>query len=153
MLTIGTKAPDITVMDHTGKPFSLSDAWHHHSVVLFFYPKADTPICTKEACAFRDALADLEARDAMVIGVSTDDVAGQRAFSERYKLPFVLLCDTEGKLSDAYKVRSFFGLLGGRVTYVIDKQGVIRAAYSARLEADGHVQQALRALETDQRNS
>jgi peroxiredoxin len=75
MLTIGTKAPDITVMDHTGKPFSLSDAWHHHSVVLFFYPKADTPICTKEACAFRDALADLEARDAMVIGVSTDDVA------------------------------------------------------------------------------
>jgi peroxiredoxin Q/BCP len=63
------------------------------------------------------------------------------------------LCDTEGKLSDAYKVRSFFGLLGGRVTYVIDKQGVIRAAYSARLEADGHVQQALRALETDQRNS
>ena len=152
MLTLGTKAPDLTVMDHTGKPFTLSDAWHHHTVVLFFYPKADTPICTKEACAFRDALADLEARDAMVIGVSTDDVAAQRAFSERYKLPFVLLCDTENKLSDAYKVRSLFGLLGGRVTYVIDKKGMVRAAYSARMEANGHVQQALRALEDQGRS-
>jgi thioredoxin-dependent peroxiredoxin len=147
MLSVGTAAPDLTLLDHTGQPFTLSHAWKERNVVLFFYPKADTPICTKEACAFRDALADVEARDAMIIGVSTDGVEAQRAFSERYKLPFVLLCDTEGRMGEAYAIRSFFGLLAGRVTYVIDRKGIIRAAYSARLEADGHVQQALRALE------
>jgi thioredoxin-dependent peroxiredoxin len=147
MLSVGTAAPDLTLLDHRGQPFTLSHAWQERNVVLFFYPKADTPICTKEACAFRDALADVEARNAMIIGVSTDGVEAQRAFSERYKLPFVLLCDTEGRMGAAYAIRSFFGLLAGRVTYVIDRKGIIRAAYSARLEADGHVQQALRALE------
>lgn len=152
MLHIGSPAPDLTLNDQHGRPFTLSHAWRDKNVVLFFYPKAETAVCTKEACAFRDALADVEARNAMIIGVSNDSVGAQRAFSERWKLPFVLLSDPDGRLATAYGARMFFGLIPGRVTYVIDRQGTIRGAYSAMLEAEGHVQKALAALEAQGRS-
>lgn len=152
MLPIGSPAPDLTLNDQNGKPFTLSHAWRDRNVVLFFYPKAGTAVCTKEACSFRDALADVQAHNAMIIGVSSDSVAEQRAFGEQWKLPFVLLSDPKGALSTAYGARKLFGLFPGRVTYVIDRKGIIRGAYSAMLEAEGHVQQALATLEAQGRS-
>lgn len=147
MLPIGSAAPDLTLPDHEGRPFRLAEAWRDAHVVIFFYPKAHTSVCTQEACAFRDALADVEARNAVIIGISNDDVATQQSFRDAYRLPFVLLSDTEGKAAKAYGARAFFGLMSGRVTYVIERGGIIRGAYSAMMQTEGHVQQALRVLE------
>lgn len=147
MLPIGSAAPDLTLTDHEGRPFRFADAWRTAHVVLFFYPKSYTSVCTQEACAFRDALADVEARNAVIIGVSSDDVATQHGFRNAYQLPFTLLSDTDGHAAKAYCARAFFGLMSGRVTYVIERGGIIRGAYSALTQAEAHVQQALRALE------
>ena len=147
MLHIGSKAPDLTLRDHEGRPFRLADAWSDKHVVLFFYPKAHTSVCTKEACAFRDALANITAKGAVIIGISNDDSATQQDFRSMYQLPFMLLSDADGQAASAYGVRSFFGLMSGRVTYVVQQGGIIRGAYSGLLKADAHVQQALRTLE------
>lgn len=145
MLTLGTIAPDFTLPDHTGRPITLSSLRGRH-VVLFFYPAADTRVCTLEACAFRDAFAALEGLDAVVLGISGDGREAQHAFASRWGLPFSLLCDTEGRVQRAYEVRTLFGLAPGRVTYVIDRAGVVRAAHRGMLEAEGHVRAALEAL-------
>jgi peroxiredoxin Q/BCP len=147
MLNPGTPAPDLVLADQDGKPFTLSSAWRDSNVVLFFYPKAGTTVCTKEACAFRDAFADLQARNAIVVGISRDGSEAQRAFASQWNLPFKLLADVQGKAHRAYAVDSLFGLIPGRVTYVIGKGGVIRNAHSALLQSDGHVQDALNALD------
>lgn len=146
MLEPGTPAPDLVLADQDGKPFTLSSAWLDANVVLFFYPKAGTRVCTKEACAFRDAFADLQARNTVVIGISRDGSEAQRAFASRWELPFKLLADKGGKAHDVYGVNTFFGLIPGRVTYVIGKGGVIIKAHSALFESEGHVQEALNAL-------
>jgi len=146
MLRPGTPAPDLVLADQHGKSFTLSSAWQDANVVLFFYPKAGTAVCTKEACAFRDAFADLQAKNAIVIGISKDGSEAQRAFASRWNLPFTLLADTSGKAHKAYEVNSFFGLIPGRVTYVIGKGGTISNVHSALLQSDGHVQDALNAL-------
>jgi len=147
MLHIGSKAPDLTLRDHEGRPFRLADAWSDKHVVLFFYPKAHTSVCKKEACAFRDALANITAKGAVIIGISNDDSATQQDFRSMYQLPFMLLSDADGQAARAYGARSFFGLMSGRVTYVVQQGGIIRGAYSGLLKADAHVQQALRTLE------
>jgi peroxiredoxin Q/BCP len=147
MLPIGSAAPDLTLTDHEGRPFRLADAWRDAHVVLFFYPRSYTSVCTQEACAFRDALADVQARNAVIIGVSSDDAATQQGFRNAYQLPFALLSDVGGHAAKAYGARAFFGLMSGRVTYVIERGGIIRGAYSAMMQADTHVQQALRTLE------
>ena len=147
MLPIGSMAPALTLPDHEGRPFRLADAWRDSHVVVFFYPKAHTAVCTREACAFRDALTNVEAKGAVIIGISGDDIATQHDFHTAHRLPFVLLSDTEGHAARAYDTRTLFGLMSGRVTYVIERGGIIRGAYSALLQADAHVQQALRELE------
>lgn len=146
MLSTGTQAPDLELADQHGAPFRLSDAWRANNVVLFFYPKAGTAVCTKEACAFRDAFADLQARNAVVIGISKDGSEAQRAFASQWKLPFTLLADTAGKAHKAFEVNSLFGLIPGRMTYVIAKGGSIISAHSGLLESDAHVQHALDTL-------
>jgi peroxiredoxin Q/BCP len=146
MLLPGTPAPALTLPDQDGRPFDLAAAWEARNVVLFFYPKANTTVCTREACAFRDAFADLEALDTRVIGISRDGIGTQRAFASRWKLPFTLLCDVDGRAHKAFEVRGFLGLLPARITYVIARGGTIRAAHDALLQSDGHVQAALAAL-------
>ncbi len=147
MLEPGKPAPDLVLADQDGKPFTLSSAWADSNAVLFFYPKADTPVCTKEACAFRDAFADLKSRNAVIIGISRDASEAQRAFATRWELPFTLLADVDGAAHKAYDVKALFGLLPARITYVVAKGGVIRNAHSALLGSDAHVQDALRALD------
>jgi len=115
-------------------------------LVLFFYPKDDTPICTKEACAFRDSYETFSAAGAEVIGISSDSAASHRAFAARHKLPFLLASDADGSLRKAFGVPKTLGLFPGRVTYVVDRDGIIRLVFSAQLASQDHVTKALAAV-------
>ena len=115
-------------------------------MILFFYPKDGTPVCTKEACAFRDAYEDFVEAGAVVIGVSGDSAARHQAFASNHRLPFVLVADADGKARRAFGVPKSLGLLPGRVTYVIDKEGIVRHVFSSQLAADRHVQEALEVV-------
>lgn len=121
-LSVGTKAPDFTTKDDEGKTVSLSD-FQGKIVVLYFYPKDDTPGCTKEAESFRDNYGDYQGKDMVVLGVSMDDEASHKAFKEKYGLPFQLLVDSDGTITKAYDVEG--GGYSKRVTYIINGEGMI----------------------------
>jgi peroxiredoxin Q/BCP len=121
-LSVGTAAPAFTAKDTNGNTVSLSDL-AGKTVVLYFYPKDDTPGCTKQACSFRDAYADYQGKDVVVLGVSKDDEDSHQKFTQKYSLPFPLLADTDGSIIKAYDVDG--GGYAKRVTYVIDGEGQI----------------------------
>ncbi|MCL1472379.1 peroxiredoxin [Argonema antarcticum] len=121
-LSVGTDAPAFTAKDTNGNTVSLSD-FAGKTVVLYFYPKDDTPGCTKQACSFRDAYADYQGKDVIVLGVSKDDESSHQEFTQKYNLPFPLLADTDGAIIKAYDVDG--GGYAKRVTYVIDGTGKI----------------------------
>ena len=133
MLEIGTKAPDFTLPDQDGNPVSLSD-FRGKTVVLYFYPRDNTPGCSRQACAFAQAFADFQALDAVVLGVSKDSTASHQKFAAKYDLPFRLLSDPELTTLQAYGVWQEKKLYGKtsmgvvRSTYVIDGGGIIRHA-------------------------
>jgi peroxiredoxin Q/BCP len=144
--TVGTKAPDVSLHLHDGSTVNLSDFEKHQSVVLFFYPKDNTPVCTSEACSFRDAYSDLTGLDAVVIGISSDTQDSHKEFAEKYSLPYLLASDTDGTLRKAFGVTRTLGILPGRATYVIDKNGVVRLAFSSQFSAAKHVAKARETL-------
>lgn len=144
-LASGDTAPLIALPDQNGIE-RRSDRLEGKALVLFFYPKDDTPGCTMEACAFRDSHEDLEALGAVVWGVSGDDAASHRRFANRHRLPYPLLVDGGNRLRQAFGVPSVLGLLPGRVTYVIDAAGVIRRVFNNLLDGPAHRREALEAL-------
>ncbi len=146
MLEPGTIAPTFELPDQNGEMVSLSDLLGRSHVVLFFYPKDNTMVCTLEVCAFRDAHDELLEEDAVVLGISSDPVDSHLHFAERWKLPYRLLADKDSMVRKAYDIPKTFGLFPGRVTYVIDKQGIIRTALNDPLRASPHVRSALRTL-------
>ena len=133
MLEVGTKAPDFTLPDKNGNSVSLKD-FAGKKVVLYFYPKDNTPGCTRQACAFAQNYEEFKKRDVAVIGVSKDSAASHVKFAEKHDLPFILLSDTELQAIQAYdvwkekKVCGKVGMGVVRTTYVIDEQGVIEKA-------------------------
>jgi peroxiredoxin Q/BCP len=143
---VGTVAPDFTLPSQAGEMVSLRDFMGNKPVVLFFYPKDDTPGCTKEACAFRDRFEEFSKLDAEVIGISSDSVKSHRSFSEKHDLPFTLLSDERGKVRKLYGASNTFGIFPGRVTYVIDTEGVVKHNFSSQLGVEQHVEEALGAL-------
>jgi peroxiredoxin Q/BCP len=145
-VTVGSVAPDFTLPSQSGEMVSLGDFLGNRPVVLFFYPKDETPGCTKEVCAFRDSFEELGKLDAEVIGISSDSVDSHKGFAEKHKLPFTLLSDEGGKVRKRYGVPSTFGLFPGRVTYVIDDEGVVRNVFSSQIEVERHVEEAIEAL-------
>ena len=142
----GARAPEFTLDDQNGKPVSLTDFRGRRNVVVYFYPKDDTPGCTRESCAFRDHYEELQDAGAEVIGISGDSTRSHEAFAAKHGLPFTLLSDPKGEVRRAFGVPSTLGVLPGRVTYVIDKQGVIRHAFNSQLNPAKHVEEALRVL-------
>lgn len=146
----GDKAPDFTLQDDNGNSVKLSGL-KGKPVVLYFYPKDDTPGCTKEACAFRDRTADLKKRGAVVLGVSPDDVASHARFRDKFHLNFPLLADPGHKVADAYgawREKNLYGKVSmgiQRSTFVIDREGVVRKAWH-KVSVDGHDEQVLEAL-------
>ena len=147
-VTAGSEAPDFTLPSQSGEMVSLGDFLGKRSVVLFFYPKDNTLGCTKEVCAFRDSFEELSNLDAEVIGISSDSVDSHKGFAKKHKLPFTLLSDEGGKVRKLYGVPSTFGLFPGRVTYVIDEDGVVRHVFSSQIEVEKHVEETLKTLES-----
>jgi peroxiredoxin Q/BCP len=141
----GSLAPNFTLPSQSGKMVSLRDFLGKKPVILFFYPKDDTPGCTKEACAFRERHEDFRELNAEVIGISSDPVESHRSFAAKHELPFTLLSDEGGKVRKLYGASSTFGLVPGRVTYVLDEEGVDRYI-SSQLGVEEHVEEALEAL-------
>jgi thioredoxin-dependent peroxiredoxin len=145
---VGSVAPDFTLPSQSGVMVNFKDFIGTKPVVLFFYPKDDTPGCTKEACAFRDDYDQFEKLDAEVIGISSDSVESHRRFAKKHDLPFTLLSDEVGQVRKRYGVRHSFGLFPGRMTYVIDEEGVVRLIFSSQLGVEQHVEEALKALQS-----
>jgi peroxiredoxin Q/BCP len=138
-LEVGTKAPTFTAKDTDGNTVSLSD-FAGKTVVLYFYPKDDTPGCTKEAQGFRDAYPEYQNKEWVVLGVSQDDQASHKKFTEKYGLPFKLLADVDGTITKAYDVDG--GGYSKRVTYIIDGTGAIAQVYTS-VKTDTHAQDIL----------
>jgi peroxiredoxin Q/BCP len=145
-IQVGERAPDFVAQAQTGEEVSLAHFRGKKAVVLYFYPKDGTPVCTKQACSFRDAFEEFVEAGAVVIGVSADSAERHRRFAAEHRLPFLLLADADGALRKAFGVPKTLGLLPGRVTYVIDKEGVVRHVFRAQLSAEPHVAEALRVL-------
>ena len=144
-LSVGSIAPAFTLKDQNGKSTSLSD-FKGKPVVVYFYPKDETPGCTAEACQFRDQYEDFKEAGAEVIGISTDSSESHAQFVARHRLPFILLSDPQGKVAKLFGVSKTFGILLGRVTFVIDGQGTIQHAYSSQLRVTQHVKEALKVI-------
>ena len=142
---VGARAPDFALPSQSGATVKLGD-FLGKPVVLFFYPKDDTPGCTKEVCAFRDDFEEFGKLGAEVIGISSDSVESHSAFAEKHDLPFALLSDEGGKVTKLYGVPSTLGMFPGRATFVIDELGVVRRTFSSQLGAERHVQEATDAL-------
>jgi peroxiredoxin Q/BCP len=145
-IKLGDRAPDFTLPSQEGKSVSLVDYRGKSAVVLFFYPKDESPICTKEACQFRDAYEDFSKAGAAVIGVSSDSAESHRSFADRHRLPFLLLSDEDGRLRKEFGVPKTMGVLPGRVTYVIDKAGIVQFIFNSQLSAADHVAEALKIV-------
>jgi peroxiredoxin Q/BCP len=143
---VGDRAPDFELPDAAGRPVRLADFRGRKSVVLYFYPKDDTPGCSKEGCAFRDAYEDFQSAGAEVIGVSSDSAESHARFAAKYRLPFLLLSDRGGEVRKRYGVPQTLGLLPGRVTFVIDRDGVVRHVFNSQLQAERHVREAMGSL-------
>ena len=151
MLNEGDAAPDFEARDAEGNPVKLSGL-RGRKVVLYFYPKDDTPGCTKEACGFRDSFAEFRGRGIEVLGVSTDGEKSHRKFAEKYGLPFTLLADTEHRVADLYGVygekqfmgRKYMGV--ARKTFLIDEEGRLRKVFD-KVKVDGHAGEVLEAFE------
>ncbi|HEX7393190.1 MAG TPA: peroxiredoxin [Thermoplasmata archaeon] len=142
----GDEAPDFLLKTQDGDDVRLSDFRGKKAVVLFFYPKDGSPGCTAEACKFRDSYESFKEFGAEVLGISSQSVESHSIFSLNLGLPYRLLSDEGGKVRKAYGVPASLGLLPGRVTYVIDKQGIVRHVFSSQIDVEKHVDESLRIL-------
>jgi len=148
MLEVGTKAPLFEAPLDDGSTFRLSDLAGEKNVVLYFYPKDFTAGCTREACDFRDGDASIRAYDAVTIGISRDSVESHRAFKARYSLTFPIASDIDASIHDLYEVKPMIGFVRPRITYVIDKAGIIRAAFRHDIAIGRHLPDTIAALES-----
>jgi peroxiredoxin Q/BCP len=144
-LKVGDKAPDFSLPSNKGEAVRLSH-FLGKSAVIFFYPMDESPVCSREAEAFRDKNSEFKELDAVVIGISSQSVKSHKSFAARHNLPFLLLSDNENKVRKLYGVSTTLGVVPGRVTYVIDKKGIIKSIYSSQLHPSKHANEALQAL-------
>ncbi|MEX0671150.1 MAG: peroxiredoxin [Pirellulales bacterium] len=145
-IAVGDRVPDFTAVLQDGTTFDSSSVVGKKWLVLFFYPKDNTPVCTKEACAFRDSYARFVDAGAEVIGVSSDSAASHARFAAKHRLPFPIIADSDRSLRRLFGVPNTLAIFPGRVTYVIDREGIVRLAHSAMLASDEHVTRALAAV-------
>jgi peroxiredoxin Q/BCP len=148
-LKIGDKAPSFVAVDANGTAFDSTDIIGKKPVVIYFYPKDNTPGCTAQACGFRDAYEDFIDFGAEVIGVSSDTVSSHKKFTKQFKLPFILLSDSDKKIRKKFGVpNQLFGLLPGRVTYIINKEGIITMIFDSVM-ATKHISIALESIKKE----
>ena len=149
---VGDRAPVFTLPNQSGALVNLTDLLGQKPIVLYFYPKDDTPGCTAESCAFRDSYEIFQEAGAEVIGISADTPASHQQFASKYRLPFTLLSDTDNRVRKLYGVPATLFVLPGRVTYVIDREGIVRHIFNSQLDFNAHVQESLSALRGLQAN-
>jgi peroxiredoxin Q/BCP len=145
---VGDQAPLFSLPTQTGTMVHLKDLIGQSAIVLFFYPKDDTAGCTAEACSFRDSYTVFKEQGAEVIGISSDSEESHQQFATKYRLPYQLLSDQKGAVRKLYSVPTTLGLLPGRVTYIIDKQGVVRHIFSSQFTPEKHITEALKTLQS-----
>jgi peroxiredoxin Q/BCP len=148
MIGVGDRAPNFDLAAADGSRLTLTGMLARGPAVVFFYPKDQTPGCTAEACAFRDAYTAFVQRGAQVVGVSSDSAQSHAAFAERQRLPYPLASDPGGAVRKSFGVPKTLGIFPGRVTYVIDRAGIVRSVFNAMFASDKHVEAALQALAT-----
>jgi peroxiredoxin Q/BCP len=149
-LRVGDKAPDFSLPSNTGN-FILSQYFGKKKVVLFFYPMDESPVCSKEAEAFRDKYEAFKELEAVVVGISSQSIESHKAFASHHGLPFILLSDTDNKVRKLYGVSATLGILPGRVTYVIDMEGIIKHVFSSQFQPAKHADEALHALKKEKK--
>ena len=146
---VGSTIPVFSLPDQNGEMFNISSVLGKQNLVLYFYPKDDSPGCTKQACSFRDQYEDFVDAEAVVIGISSDDIESHKAFAKKHDLNFTLLSDEEGEIRKKFGVpTSFLGLIEGRTTYIVDKNGQVIYIFNSQLQAEKHITEALQALKT-----
>ena len=144
---VGSHVPQFTLADQNGNLFSISSVVGKKNLVIYFYPKDDSPGCTKEACYFRDEFELFNEADALIIGISGQSVVSHKKFADKYQLSFTLLSDEGDKVRELFGVPvNFLGMLPGRVTYVIDKSGTVVYIFNSQTQARRHVDEALKIL-------
>jgi peroxiredoxin Q/BCP len=145
-LQVGDLIPSFSATDTNGKLFESESIIGKKPVVLYFYPKDNTRVCTEQACSFRDQYEDFKALGAEVIGISGDSLKSHQNFASRYKLPFILLSDSDKKLRRLFGVQNdLLGLIPGRVTYVADKDGIVQLIFNS-MSGKIHIEKALEIL-------
>ena len=145
-IAIGAPAPDFELPDQRGRLVRLSQYRGTSAVVVYFYPKDDTTGCTTEACRFRDNFEKFRAAGAQILGISDDSTESHGRFASKYNLPFTLLSDKGGSVRKLFGVKKTFGVIPGRVTFVIDRDGILRHVFSSQSSPARHVEEALAGL-------
>ena len=141
----GDPVPLFSLTDQTGKDFNIANQIGKHRLVIYFYPKDESMVCTKEACAFRDMFNEFTKAGALVIGINDGTVASHNAFAEHYKLPFVLLSDPGNKIYNMFGIKNKL-FMSGRETFIVDLNGIIVYSHAAMLQGKAHAEDALEAL-------
>lgn len=147
-VSLGSVIPSFELKDQDGQMFRLDSVLGKKNLVIYFYPKDDSPGCTKEACAFRDQFSVFEEANALIIGISAQSVESHFTFATKYNLNYTLLSDGGNKVRKRFGVpANFFGLISGRVTYVINKAGEVVFMFNSQVQAERHVEEALHILQ------
>ena len=146
-VVVGSRVPEFSLPDQNGNTFNLFSILGKKNIVIYFYPKDDTPGCTKEACSFRDQYEIFKEVDGEILGISSDDVASHKRFAEKYHLPYTLLSDNNNEVHKLFGVPSnLLGLIPGRVTYVVNKQGKVIHIFNSQKDAEKHIEESMKAL-------
>lgn len=144
----GDKCPSFTLNDQDGNIFNIDDIIGKKNLVIYFYPKDDSPGCTKQACSFRDSFEDFQEAGAKVIGISSDNEKSHKKFAKKHNLPFTLLADSKKEVRKKFGVpTNLLGFIPGRVTYIIDKEGIVQGVFNSQINFDKHISEALKVLE------
>ncbi|MFM7475443.1 MAG: peroxiredoxin [Microcystis aeruginosa] len=142
------RVPNFSLPSQTGTTVNISDLIGKKSLVIYFYPKDDTPGCTAESCAFRDSYEVFTDAGAEVIGISADSPQSHQQFAQKYNLPFTLLSDSDNRVRKLFGVPSTLFVLPGRVTYIIDKEGIVRHIFDSMLDFKAHVTESLNTIKS-----
>ena len=146
-IKIGEKCPDFSLLDQNGELIAIKDFIGEKNIVIYFYPKDNTWGCTKQACSFRDSFQAFVDLGCEVIGISTDSIDSHKAFSKKYNLNFKILSDVDDEVRTKFGVpKSLFGLIKGRVTYIINKNGNVVWKFNSQLNSGGHISKAIEVL-------
>ena len=147
-IQVGSRIPSFKLLDQHGEEFDINSILGKKNLVIYFYPKDDSPGCTAEACYFQDQFEVFKEAGAEVIGISSQSVKSHKQFAEKYRLTYTLLSDMGNKIRKQFGVPAgFFGLLPGRVTYIVDKTGKVIFMFNSQVQATKHVDEALKVLQ------